>query len=71
MTDLPDDFRDMLVELAIAGADFVIVGGFAVAFHGHPRTTKDLDIFVRPTPEPRTACTRRSRASERLYKLST
>jgi hypothetical protein len=50
MTDLPDDFRDMLVELAIAGADFVIVGGFAVAFHGHPRTTKDLDIFVRPTP---------------------
>ena len=50
MTELPTDFRDMLVELADAGADFVVVGGQAVAFHGHPRATKDLDIFVRPTP---------------------
>lgn len=51
MTELPSDFRDLLVELADADADFVIVGGQAVAFHGHPRATKDLDIFVRPTPD--------------------
>lgn len=51
MKDLPADFRDMLVELADAGAQFVVVGGQAVAFHGHPRATKDIDIFVRPTRE--------------------
>ena len=47
MIDLPEDFRDLLVELADAGAEFVIVGGHAVAFHGHPRATKDLDVLVR------------------------
>lgn len=47
MTELPDDFRDLLVELADAGADFVVIGGHAVAFHGHPRATKDLDVLVR------------------------
>ena len=50
MIELPDDFRDMLVELHDAGAEFVVVGGHAVAFHGHPRATKDLDILVRAEP---------------------
>ena len=49
MIDLPDDFRDMLTCLADAGADFVVVGGHAVAAHGYVRATKDLDILVRPT----------------------
>lgn len=45
---LPDDFRDALVALVTAGADAVLVGGYAVAFHGYPRATKELDILVRP-----------------------
>jgi hypothetical protein len=45
--ELPDDFRDLLVELHDAGAAFVVLGGHAVAFHGHPRATKDLDVLVR------------------------
>jgi predicted nucleotidyltransferase len=45
--ELPQDFRDLLIELHDAGAAFVIVGGHAVAFHGHPRATKDLDVLVR------------------------
>jgi hypothetical protein len=49
VTELPDDFRDLLVELADAGADFVLVGGHAVAFHGHPRATKDMDVLIRAT----------------------
>jgi hypothetical protein len=49
--DLPDDFRDLLVELHDAGAAFVVLGGHAVAFHGHPRATKDIDVLVRPEPE--------------------
>lgn len=49
MIELPEDFRDLLVALSDAGADFVVVGGHAVAFHGHPRATKDLDVLVRAT----------------------
>ncbi|GMV14608.1 MAG: hypothetical protein HS104_42055 [Polyangiaceae bacterium] len=51
MIELPDDFRDLLVELADVGAEFVVIGGHAVAFHGHPRATKDLDVLVRAVPE--------------------
>lgn len=51
MTVLPDDFRDLLVELDEAGAEFIIVGGYAVAYHGHVRATKDIDVLVRSTPE--------------------
>lgn len=47
MIDLPADFRDLLIELADAQADFLVVGGYAVAFHGHPRATKDIDVLVR------------------------
>lgn len=49
--ELPDDFRDLLIELADAGAEFVVIGGHAVAFHGHPRATKDLDVLVRANPD--------------------
>jgi predicted nucleotidyltransferase len=48
---LPDDFRDLLVSLVDGGADFVIVGGFAVAHHGYVRATKDIDVLVRATPD--------------------
>jgi len=49
MIELPEDFRDLLLALQAAGAEFVVVGGHAVAFHGHPRATKDLDVLVRAT----------------------
>jgi hypothetical protein len=41
------DFRDLFVALNAAGAEFLIVGGYALAVHGAPRFTKDLDIWVR------------------------
>lgn len=47
MIDLPEDFRDLLSALHDSGAAFVVLGGHAVAFHGHPRATKDLDVLVR------------------------
>jgi len=49
MIELFDDFQDILVELHKAGARFVVLGGHAVAFHGHPRATKDLDVLVEAT----------------------
>ena len=48
---LPADFRDLLVCLSDAEAEFMVIGGYAVAHHGHVRATKDLDVFVRPTNE--------------------
>src|SRR6185369_9112180 len=36
MIELFDDFRDILVALHNAGACVVVLGGYAVAFHGHP-----------------------------------
>jgi hypothetical protein len=48
--DLNVDFRDLLLALADAEADFLLVGGWALAVHGHVRGTDDLDILVRATP---------------------
>jgi len=42
------DFKDMLSGLSEAKIDFLLVGAYAVAAHGHPRATGDLDIWVRP-----------------------
>ena len=41
------DFRDMLLALSDADVDFLVVGAYAVAVHGFPRATGDLDIWVR------------------------
>lgn len=51
MIELPDDFRDLLIELVDAKAEFVVLGGHAVAFHGHLRATKDMDVLVRASDE--------------------
>ncbi len=46
---LNEDFRDLLLLLADAGAEFLIVGAYALAFHGAPRASGDIDLFVRPS----------------------
>jgi hypothetical protein len=45
------DYNDMLSALLNAGAEFLVVGAYAMAAHGFPRATGDIDIWVRPTPE--------------------
>jgi len=45
------DFAEILLELSAAGVEFLVVGAHAVAAHGVTRTTKDFDIWVKPTPE--------------------
>ncbi|MGA2450109.1 MAG: hypothetical protein ABTD50_15625 [Polyangiaceae bacterium] len=44
--DLPPDFRELLAEFARCGVEAVLVGGYAVAFHGRPRATKDIDLVL-------------------------
>lgn len=48
---LNPDFRDMLSALSDAHADYVVVGAFALAAHGNPRSTGDIDIYIRPDPD--------------------
>jgi len=45
------DFVEMLSALDAAGAEYLVVGAHALAAHGVPRATGDLDIWVRATPE--------------------
>ncbi|MGH9411992.1 MAG: hypothetical protein ACRD1V_21355 [Vicinamibacterales bacterium] len=45
------DFVEMLSALCAAAAEFLVVGAYALAAHGAPRATGDLDILVRPTAE--------------------
>lgn len=42
------DFRELLALFSARHVEYLIVGGYALAFHGAPRFTGDLDIFVRP-----------------------
>jgi len=43
-----EDFRDLLMELLDAEARFLVVGAHAMAVHGVPRATGDLDVWVSP-----------------------
>ena len=43
------DFEELLRLLETHHVDYMIVGGYAVAFHGYPRFTKDIDVFFDAT----------------------
>lgn len=45
------DFLDLLCEFSAANVRFVVVGAYAVGVHGHPRATKDLDVWVDASPD--------------------
>jgi hypothetical protein len=44
------DFRDLLAAFVANDVRFVVVGAHALAVHGVPRVTGDLDVWVEPTP---------------------
>lgn len=46
---MSEDFRDLLTALVDAKVRFLIVGAHALAAHGVPRVTGDLDVWVEPT----------------------
>ena len=46
--EVQEDFKELLELFNTHGVEYVIVGGYALAFHGAPRFTGDLDIYVRP-----------------------
>jgi hypothetical protein len=48
--NIQQDFEELLKLLEEHRVEYLIVGGYAVAFHGYPRFTKDIDIFYNIAP---------------------
>lgn len=48
---LNQDFREFIQLLNDNQVRYLVIGGYAVALHGYPRYTKDIDIWIEPTPE--------------------
>jgi hypothetical protein len=51
-TTTQPDFEELLRLLEEHHVEYMVVGGYAVAFHGYPRFTKDIDIFLKPRSSP-------------------
>jgi hypothetical protein len=51
---LTQDLREFVASLTSRRAEFLVVGAHAVAYHGYPRFTGDIDLWVRPTLESST-----------------
>jgi hypothetical protein len=48
---LPPDFKEFLQLLNDYQVDYLLIGGYAVGYHGYPRATGDMDIWVASNPE--------------------
>ena len=48
---LNEDYKDMLHALSEEKVRFLLVGAYALAAHGYPRATMDIDIWVVPSPQ--------------------
>ncbi|MEA3436046.1 MAG: nucleotidyl transferase AbiEii/AbiGii toxin family protein [Thermodesulfobacteriota bacterium] len=48
---LNEDYKDMLHALSGEKVRFLLVGAYALAAHGYPRATMDIDIWVMPSPQ--------------------
>ena len=48
---LSEDFKEFIGLLNSGQVEYLVVGGYAVAFHGHPRYTKDIDFWIMNSEE--------------------
>ena len=48
---LNPDYRDMLLLFNEEGVEYLIVGAYALAAHGFPRATGDIDLWIKPSPD--------------------
>jgi hypothetical protein len=47
---LPPDFKEFLKLLAAHKVEYLLIGGYAVGYHGYPRATADMDIWLAMDP---------------------
>ena len=50
MTRLPPDFKEFLKLLNDHDVEYLLIGGYAVGYHGYPRATANMDIWIAMTP---------------------
>ena len=48
--ELPKDFKEFLRLLRARGVEYLLIGGWAVGYHGYPRATDDLDVWIAISP---------------------
>ena len=48
---LNEDYKEILQSLVDEQVKFLLVGAYAMAAHGYPRATMDIDIWIMPSPE--------------------
>ena len=48
MNVLAEAHKTFLIDLLQSGTEFMLIGGYAVNFHGYPRYTSDMDIWLKP-----------------------
>jgi hypothetical protein len=48
---LPGDFKEFLKLLNVQGVRYLLIGGYAVGYHGYPRATNDMDIWIAIHPD--------------------
>lgn len=46
MIRLPPDFKEFLKLFNEKNVEYLLIGGYAVSYHGHPRATGDMDLWV-------------------------
>ncbi|HAK46925.1 MAG TPA: hypothetical protein DCO79_13530 [Spirochaeta sp.] len=51
MLNIPKDFKEFIQLLNLNNVRYLVVGGYAVAYHGHPRSTGDIDFFLECTSQ--------------------
>ena len=49
--EIQKDFKELLELLNSHKVEYLIIGGYALAYYGHPRFTGDMDILVKAEPE--------------------
>jgi len=49
--NLPPDFKEFLKLLNAHQVEYLLIGGYAVAYHGYPRATADMDIWIATHPQ--------------------
>ena len=50
-THLPPDFREFFQLLNANRVEYLLIGGYAVGFHGYPRPTADVDVWIQTSPD--------------------
>lgn len=53
MNILLDEHKAILINLLKSKIDFILIGGYAVIYHGYGRTTGDMDVWLKPDNENR------------------